>query len=294
MPIRTPGKYRLWSLLLALTLFSAGISFAEEKGPTFQKSYQKGTQLYQASDWHAAAVEFRGAQESAANMDEWSRALYWVILSELAYTDYGSAIKDMDELEKHAPYTVYTRDMAYHRGRVYFNQGYFEDALVLFRNYIDSAYEIDRDTEDRKAAAYFWIGECLYSMGQFDEALNFYNYVLEKYPESPKNDASVYRIDLIKQKKIETELLALLQWSHEESFRTKEDYQRQIRSYEYILNQYQKLIADFTSILEDQILENEKITAENLQSIYDRLMERARQLNRELDVMIKDYNGGGT
>jgi uncharacterized protein (DUF2267 family) len=61
-----------------------------------------------------------------------------------------------------------------------------------------------------------------------------------------------------------------------------------------MLNQYQKLIDDFTAVLEGQIQENERITAETLQSIYDRLLERARQLNGELDVMIRDYNGGGS
>ena len=52
---------------------------------------------------------------------------------------------------------------------------------------------------------------------------------------------------MIKQKKIESELLALLQWSHEEALRTSEDYQKTIRTYEYTLNMYQKRIAELSN-----------------------------------------------
>jgi TolA-binding protein len=293
MSIKIPEKYRLWSLVLALTLFLTGISFAQQNGQIFIKSYQNGTQLYQAANWRAAAVAFRSAQENASSLDDWARALYWVILSELAYTDYGSAVRDMDDLERIAPLSTYTRDMVYHRGRVYFNQGYFEDALFLFRRYLDSVYDSDKETEDRRAAAFFWMGECLYTMGQFDEALKFYNWIVDKYPQSPKIDISIYRIDLIKQKKIEAELLALLQWSHEESLRTSEDFQRQIRTYEYTLSQYQRRLAELTGATnwESQLQFDD---APDMNT-YNQLLERARRLNRELEMMIHEYyNSGGS
>jgi TolA-binding protein len=292
MLIRTPEKYRLWPLILALTLFLTGISLAQESGQTFSKSFQNGTQLYQASKWYEAAFEFRSAQESALTVDDRAHALYWVILSELAYTDYGSAIRDMDDLARIAPFSDYTRDMVYHRGRVYFNQGYFEDALFLFRGYLDSVYDSDKETEDRRAAAFFWMGECLYTTGQFDEALQFYNWVIDKYPQSPKVDVSSYRIDLIKQKKIEAELLALLQWSHEESLRSSRDSQRVIRTHEYTLNQYQRRITELAAALES--LQIDDVSApDDLRDIYEQLLERARQLVRELDMMINEYNSGG-
>jgi len=83
-------------------------------------------------------------------------------------------------------------------------------------------------------------------MGQFDEAEKFYLWVISRYPESPKIEVSSYRIDLIKQKKIEIELLTLLRWSHEESLRNSEEYQRRIRTYEHTLNSYQRRIAELT------------------------------------------------
>jgi len=241
-------KERILSVLLLFLLLPAGFLTAQESAQSqYARRFQNGAQLYALSHWQEAAMEFRRSQELAQNANDWSQALYWVILSELAYSDYGSALRDMDELEKRAPNTTYTRDMLYHRARVYYIQGYYEDALVLFNRYNASTTDTDKVAADRRAASFFWMGECLYSMVQFDEAEKFFSWVLARYPQSPKVEAAAYRIDMIKQKKIETELLALLQLSHEESLRTSEDYQRTIRTYEHTLNIYQRRIAELTN-----------------------------------------------
>jgi len=244
MKLKNPcfGLFLLCFLLLAAVIAPAQNSNQAD----YLRRIQNGSQLYDLSRWYEAAMEFRRAQEIAGNVNDWSQALYWVILSELAYSDYGSALRDMDELQKTAPGSSFNRDMLYHRARVYYNQGFFDEALILFRQYTDAVSDVNRETTDRKAAAFFWMGECLYSMGQFDEAETFYSWVVTMYPESLKIEAASYRIDLIKQKKIETELLALLQWSHEESLRTSEDYQRKLRTYESTLNTYQRRISDLT------------------------------------------------
>jgi len=237
-------RHAFW-LFFSVFLFASSVHiFAQDN---FNRRYHNGTQLYKLARFQESAIEFRRAQEIAANANEKSAALYWVILSQLAYSDYGSAIRDMETLDKTAPNSPYAKDMVYHRARVYYNQGYFEDALYLFNRYNQSTVERDKESANRKAAAFFWMGECLFSLGQHDEAEKFYAWVVARYPESPKVEASAYRIDLIKQKKIESELLALLQWSHEEALRTSEDYQKTIRTYEYTLNMYQRRIAELTN-----------------------------------------------
>jgi len=290
MTLKDPINTGLRLLLLSLLLFTAGISFAQGINSTdYLQRYQNGTQLYLLERWQEAAMEFRRAQEISQNDEDWSQALYWVILSELAYSDYGSAVIDMDALARRAPNSVNTRDMVYHRARIYFNQAYFDDALLLFKRYIDSVSHLnDAVTQDRIAAAYFWMGECLYFMGQFEEAGKYYSWVSDKYPKSPKYDACLFRLELIKQKKIEAELLALLQWSHEESLRTSESYQRTLRTYEQTLNDYQRRIgelsggavlpADGQSEIEDE---------------YAKLLARARLLNAEVERIIKEHYSGG-
>jgi tetratricopeptide (TPR) repeat protein len=272
------------------------------------------------SRFQEAAIEFRRAQEIAVNANDKAAALYWVILSQLAYSDFGSAIRDMDELSKRAPDSPYTRDMLYHRGRVYYNQGYFEEALFFLNRYNQSTTDVNRQSADRRAASFFWMGECLYSMGQLEEAEKFYAWVIARYTESPKVEAASYRIDLIKQKKIESELLALLQWSHEEALRTSEDYQKTIRTYEYTLNMYQRRIAELSNnenvILnmnnqefmpsnnqpdnQPQKIEDIQLPEKNIQepeiteySYNDYLIERARQLGNNVQEILSNNETGG-
>ena len=233
------------SFLLGIMLFSAGITAAQENAQAqYARRFQNGTRFYNELRMNEAAAEFRRAQEIAANMNDRAQALYWVILTELALADYGSAIRDMDELDRIAPNSAFAKDMVYHRARAYFNQGYFEDALVLFKRFSDSISSDDTEKAEQKAAAFFWMGECLYFMGQFEESQRFYSWVISRYPFSPRVEVSAYRLDLIKQKKIEAELLSLLRWSHEESLRISEEYQRKIRTYEHTLNVYQRRIAE--------------------------------------------------
>ena len=313
--------------VLLLLLICANFLGAQENAQTqYARRYQNGTQLYKLARYQEAAIEFRRAQEIAPTANDKAAALYWVILSQLAYSDFGSAVKDMDELTKTAPNSPYTRDMLYHRGRVYYNQGFFEEALFYLNRYNQSTTDVDRQSADRRAASFFWMGECLYSMGQYEEAEKFYAWVIAKYNDSPKVEAASYRIDLIKQKKIESELLTLLQWSHEESLRTSEDYQRTIRTYEYTLNMYQRRIAELSNTENaiinmnnqefkqndtqqpqqqqqlqqqqqqkiDEVPTSEKKAREPENTDYtynDYLIERAKQLGNNVQEILKESGG---
>jgi len=300
-------------LPFVLLLLVSGLLGAQETPQAFAQRYQSGTQLYKLARYKEAAIEFRRAQETARNSNDKSAALYWVILSQMAYSDFGSAVRDMEELQKTAPNSPYARDMLYHRGRVYYNQGYFEEALFFFNRYNQSTTDSDRQAADRRAASFFWMGECLYAMGQHEEAEKFYAWVIAKYKESPKVEAAAYRIDLIKQKKIESELLALLQWSHEEALRTSEDYQKTIRTYEYTLNMYQKRIAELSNnenIINNlnnqeyrpngnQVIDNapgmeeikEPESTEYSQSDY--LIQKAIRLGNNVGEILENFETGG-
>ena len=299
--------------LFCFLLLAAVVSTAQNGNQNdYIRSFNNGSQFYELSHWTEATMAFRRAEEIArntGNMNEWPRAMYWVILSELANTDYGSAIMDMDELHRNAPNSSFNRDMLYHRARVYYNQGSFNEALLLFRQYTDSVTDADPENKNRRAAAFYWMGECLYAMGQFDEAENLYSWVVTRYPESPKIEMARYRIDLIKQKKVEAELLALLQWSHEESLRTSEDYQRKIRTYEYRLNTYQRQIAELQGQESAENIEDtrppvttspvvdtparqpvENVPTQRRLQADESLLERARQLGIDLQRILDDMN----
>jgi tetratricopeptide (TPR) repeat protein len=291
-------KLKTYSLILGLLLLAHGLYAQQGGNSQYFLKFQEGNRFYGELRMYEAAAQFRNAQEISGNVNEWAQATYWVILAELALGDYGSALMDMDELDRIAPRSSFAKDMAYHRAKAYYNQGYFEDALFHFKRYNDSVVSNDIETADRKAAAFFWMGECLYSMGQFNEAEKFYSWVIAKYPNSPKIEISGYRIDLIKQKKIEAELLSLLRWSHEESLRTSEDYQRRIRTYENTMNAYQRRIAELTQGgLPQQLIEELPVIEPEPTSFDDSdpLKTRAIQLENDVEQILEQYeqNSGG-
>jgi hypothetical protein len=53
-------------------LFITVISSAQESNQAiYLRRYQNGTQLYNSSSWHEAAVEFRRAQEISTTVGDW-------------------------------------------------------------------------------------------------------------------------------------------------------------------------------------------------------------------------------
>jgi TolA-binding protein len=126
--------------------------------------------------------------------------------------------------------------------------GNYDEAVILLKNYADSIpgtpETLSSQDSARKSAALYWVGECLYSMGLLDRAGETFLLITQSYPQSAKYEAASYRLALINQKKVETELLGLLKWSHEESLKTMEEYERREHSYDQALIAYQKRIAD--------------------------------------------------
>ncbi|MDR2160340.1 MAG: tetratricopeptide repeat protein [Treponema sp.] len=207
--------------------------------PSLSPRLREGIRLYGEGRWRDAAVELRRAQSESADPEQQAEALYWIALSELSAGDYEASLRDMDELARIHPAGPRRAELPYHRGRAYYYLGRYDEAVVILKDYAD------REGEGmRKSAALYWIGECLYALGRLDEARDLFTLITEQYPQSAKYEASTYRIDLINQKKIEIELLALLKWSHEESLRIMEEYQRRERSYDQALVAYQKRISD--------------------------------------------------
>ncbi len=202
-------------------------------------SIQKGIELYGAGHWREAVVELRRSTATQGTNEQRAEALYWIALAELSAGEYESTLQDLDELAKTDPRSPRLEDVAYQKGRALYYLGRYDQAMVLFSAYADRVND-----GGRKSAALYWMGECLYSLGRLDSARSIFTTVVDTYPQSAKFEAASYRIALIDQKKIENELLKLLKWSHEESLKTVEEYQRRERTYEQAIIAYQKRIAE--------------------------------------------------
>ncbi|MDR1288529.1 MAG: tetratricopeptide repeat protein [Treponema sp.] len=209
--------------------------------PVFSQSSRgslldRGIALYGESRWREAVIELRRAGAEAGDEKGRADALYWTGLAELSAGEYEAALADMEELELVFP--GYSGETLYHKGRVLYYLGRYDEAVVLLREYAD------REGGVKKAAALYWMGECLFSLGRLDQARDLFTLITGQYPQSAKYEASAYRLALINQKKRESELLELLKWSHEESLNTAEDFRRRERSYDQALIAYQKRLAE--------------------------------------------------
>jgi TolA-binding protein len=225
-------------LIAAAFCFATAIS-ANEVPASVPPPLARGVELYGEGKWREAILELRRASATTATSAETAEALYWIALAEIGAGEYEAAARDLDALIAAEPTGKWANEASYQKGRALFHSGRYDDAIIALKTYSDLSAD-----DQRKSAAAYWIGECLYALGRLDDSRAVFSLIVEKYPDSLKYEASTYRIALIDQKVIEMELLKLLKWSHEESLRTVEEYQRRERSYEQAIVAYQKRIAE--------------------------------------------------
>jgi len=244
------GKFGIHiRILLLLTLFLAlpGLSYAQFTSP--EARLKAGVELYSQGKWQEAVLELRRAQAEAPTRTFRGEALFWISLSELAAGEFAEALRDMAALEEIDPRNPRIRELPYHKGRIYYYMGRYDEAILLLTGYANSfkagpSGVLSNAENLKKAAALYWIGECLFFMNQLDLAADIFSLITKDYPLSPKYEASVYRLALINQKKVEAELLVLLKWTHEEALRNMEEFRRRETTYDQALGVYQKRIAN--------------------------------------------------
>lgn len=259
------------SVLLCLFI---GMPLTAQEGET---RIERGIELYGQGKWREAVAELRRASAEAPEPSQSAQALYWIALAELSAGEYEAAIQDLDELLRIDPEGLRALEAPYHKGRALYYLGRYDTALVVLKTYADSM-----DDATKKAAAFYWMGEALFALGRMEDSRTVFTTIVEQYPQSAKYEAASYRLALIDQKKIEAELLKLLKWSHEESLKTVEEYQRRERSYEQAIVAYQKRIAEM--LKDTRLADLERSNAEfsnNLAQAEARVMALELELEAE-------------
>jgi tetratricopeptide (TPR) repeat protein len=194
-----------------------------------------GINLYGEGRWGEAIVELRRSQGETSDLSLRAEAQFWIAMSEFSAGDYQNALHDMDEFLRIDPRSRRVVEISYHKARALFYLERYNEALPLFKQYSDSiridgryvngvrmddwnSYNAPTDSQDdynRKAAAIYWIGECLYALEQYDDAEAAFNTVIIQFTHSHKYEASVNRIALIKEKRIQAGLLDIVKWNQE-------------------------------------------------------------------------------
>ena len=123
--------------------------------------------------------------------------------------------------------------------------------LKQYDDAIKQLYAFVKDYPDHKltSSALYWIAEALFNTKNYERATLFYTTIVNDYKDSPKYEASFYRLSLIKQKEREEELLELLKVTHEESLRAAEEYEKKSQKYEKAILAYQNRIKELEAQL---------------------------------------------
>jgi TolA-binding protein len=268
-------KKAILFLLLTILTFSSlaaqnGAKSTTDAAGKGKAIFDSGMSFFSKNDYRNALVLFRKVIANPSYSSLAPDAYYWSILSDLALKDFDSGTKDVEFFLGNYRNNPHYPDVIYQNGRLSFMKDDFEKALRIFQSFI-SAYP----RHDMYPAALFWAGECMYQLGQFADAEKAFSVLVDKYPDSVKRETAQYRLDLIEQKYREIELLKLLKWSHEESLKSIEEFQRREKSYEQAINAFQRKIADMLkdtrqAELEQRIADLEKQNADLTQRLNEK------------------------
>lgn len=232
---------------------------------------KRGIQLFAEGRYAEAQPLFDTLSRDTAAGTYRSEGAYWSAQCLVAEGRLDDAATAIDAFLKAYPGHGRLEELVYQRGRVHHLKGQYEEAVQVFASYI-ATYPDGGNVP----AAVFWSAEGLYALGKLDEAERLYTLVTDGYAASVKAEAARYRLSLVQFKRREDELLTLLKWSHEESLRIIEEFQRREKAYEQALAVYQKRYGEIkTGTLETQSGLEEEIAA--LKSSMDDLAKRLQE-----------------
>jgi tetratricopeptide (TPR) repeat protein len=219
-------------------------------------------------------------------------ALYWTALAYVASGDTVNASKTIDAFLAAYPNHPYVADILYQQGRVLYTQKEYEPALRVFDAFLEKG-----KGHEMVPSGLFWAGECLFYLGRLEEAEKVYRTLVESYPKNVKIEAATYRLALIRYKYREEELLKLLKWSHEESLKIIEEFQRREKTYEQALSVYQRRLGESAKqsgpLTPDQEITQLSMRIDDLTLAVAERDAKIAELGRALAAAEKEMKSGG-
>ena len=267
-------------LFLVLSCFFAS-SFLSAQATTNDYLAQ-GLQAYKEGNWESAILLLK----NAVSLPESStpEVLYVLVMSQMFNGNYDDVLKDGEAFCKLYPNSEYKIYVDYQMGRALHYKGRYTESISLLQKFCS-----ENENNELFSSALFWMAESFYASYYFDEAKGLYERIVTDFPNSAKYIESLYRLDLIVQRKKEEKLLYLLKVTGEEYISSKENYDRQIKQYnteESIGLRNQLRIANEN--LKKVQSELEIISAENAS-----LVEKNAELEKsyaDLQIMVEQAN----
>ncbi len=223
-----------------LFLFIFGIFFVSGQSVSDQDLLNEGIALFKHKRFSESIITFRNIILNPEAKSVKADAYFWLSKAYMVLGKLDDAERSLEFYLANYPDHGYFTEAFYQKGRLLFMQSDYQSSIQVFQGFLteypDSLFVPN---------AYYWIGECLFSLGLLEDSEKAFSKVINEYPHSYKIEAARYKISLIDFKKRENELLKLLKWSHEDSLKTIEEFQRREKTYELAIAAYQRKIINF-------------------------------------------------
>jgi len=222
-------------LIIILSAFSFNSAFSLDKKDWIIEE-QKAKKLFEEAKYDEAIILFREIILSSDNLKLQREGYFWLSKAYMNAEKYKQAETNLEY------YLTYYKDEGlnyiealYQKGRLLFLQEQYQSAIELLYFFIEKYpnYELVSN-------AYYWIGESLYALGQFDDAGLVFNIIIDKYPNSIKREASTFKIRLIEHKKSELALQNLLKWSQEQYIASLNQFKIKEKTLNQAIAEYEK------------------------------------------------------
>jgi TolA-binding protein len=272
---------KLCIVAVLLFLNPAAAVFLSAQSIPPHESLEQGIRLLGREEYEPAILAFRNLILDPAAGGQKADAWFWISKAYLATGRLEEAARSLELFLANYPDHPGQPEALYQKGRLLFQQADQESAIQVLQGFI-SRYP----QSDYVPHAYYWVGESLFALGHLEEAARMYGTVAERYPRSFKVEAARYRLSVIDFKRRENELRKLLKWSHEESLRTIEEFQRREKTYEQALVAYQRKLQEQRR--------KEEASAGGLLEEVERLRQENASYRQRLEAIEPAPASGGT
>ncbi len=249
-----------------LFLFISGIFFLSGQSVSSEEFINEGISLFKHKRFSESIISFRNVILNPEAESVKADAYFWLSKAYMVLGKLDDAERSLEFYLANYPDHRYFTEAFYQKGRLLFMQGDYQSSIQVFQGFI-----IEYPDSLFVPNAYYWIGECLFSLGLLEDSAKIFSKVIDEYPRSYKIEAARYKMSLINFKKRENELLKLLKWSHEESLKTIEEFQRREKTYEQAIAAYQRKIINFNK-------QDEQSTISDLQQENKLLKKQVKEL----------------
>lgn len=263
--------FRIAIIFVYISLFS--ILYAQDFN-NWDEEKAKAERLFNSGKYEEAIIIFREIILKSNNESLKRESYFWLAKAYMSSDKLDAAQENLEYyLANFKKNGENYPEALYQKGRLLFLQKQYQSAIEQLNDFKKSYPD-----HFLVSNAYYWIGESLYAIGQFDDSAYYFTLVINKYPNSLKREASIYKLRLIELKKSELVLKNLLKWSQEQYISSLNQFKVKERTYTEALEKYKRYEKNI--LTDEEYAKFNKTLTENRE-----LTEKIKELERQIELL---------